>query len=55
MKKEYIESFLTKNGGYTRKTLASFGVSGPPQKGWKKKLIAEPELPGAPAQQTSWL
>ena len=37
--KKVIESKLTKNGGYSKKQLAEWGISWPPPKGWKKKLI----------------
>jgi 5-methylcytosine-specific restriction endonuclease McrA len=33
-----IEDFKTSKGGYTKATLAQFGVSWPPPKGWKKRL-----------------
>ncbi|UFS65174.1 hypothetical protein LO749_00975 [Paracoccus denitrificans] len=35
-----IEAAKTPNGGWTRETLAAWGVSWPPPKGWKAKLIA---------------
>ena len=35
-----VESKKTANGGYTRDTLAAWGVPWPPPKGWKHKLIA---------------
>jgi len=37
--KQYIESKQTPNGGYTKATLAQFGVAWPPKKGWKEELI----------------
>lgn len=37
--KEEIESQMTANGGYTKATLAMWGVPFPPPKGWKRKLI----------------
>lgn len=37
--KEYLESLKTEKGGYTKETLAKLGVSWPPPKGWKKKLL----------------
>lgn len=37
--KEYIESKRTSNGGYTKKQLLEWGVTWPPLKGWKKKLL----------------
>ncbi len=39
-----IESLRTPNGGFTRATLESLGVSWPPPKGWKKKLESEGRL-----------
>ena len=38
--REEIESKKTPNGGYTRETLAAWGVPWPPPKGWKAKLIS---------------
>jgi ribonuclease HI len=35
-----IEAAKTKNGGWTRKQLAEWGVSWPPRRGWKRALIA---------------
>jgi 5-methylcytosine-specific restriction endonuclease McrA len=37
--KEEIESHLTPGGGYTQEQLAEWGVSWPPPKGWKNRLI----------------
>lgn len=34
-----IESGKTPAGGYTRKTLAGWGVPWPPPKGWRKRLL----------------
>jgi hypothetical protein len=34
-----IESMLTINGGYTKKSLNSLGVAWPPPKGWKEQLV----------------
>ena len=36
---EYLDSRKTPNGGYTKDTLREFGVSWPPPKGWKKRII----------------
>lgn len=33
-----IEAARTPAGGWTRETLASWGVSWPPKKGWKRQL-----------------
>ena len=41
--KEKIESLKTSKGGYTKEALASLGVTWPPQKGWKKRLLSEAE------------
>ena len=37
---EEIEAAKTPAGGWTRKTLAQWGVAWPPQPGWKQHLIA---------------
>jgi hypothetical protein len=39
--KEEIESKKTERGGYTKKQLALWGISWPPPKGWKAKLIKD--------------
>lgn len=44
--KKLIENELTANGGYTKETLAKWGISWPPPKGWKKKLIKGRTLNG---------
>jgi hypothetical protein len=36
-KKEIAEA-MTPNGGWTRKTLAGWGIDWPPPRGWRKKL-----------------
>lgn len=36
---EEIEAKKTKNGGWTKDTLAEWGVSWPPEKGWKQRII----------------
>lgn len=36
--KTWVELEMTENGGWTRATLAKWGVPWPPPKGWKKKL-----------------
>ena len=36
-----IESLKTPNGGWTKASLASLGVSWPPPKGWKERLIVQ--------------
>lgn len=37
--KEMIELFETKRGGYKREVIEAFGVSYPPERGWKQRLI----------------
>lgn len=37
--KEEIERHLTPAGGYLRKDLAAMGVTWPPMKGWKERLM----------------
>jgi hypothetical protein len=39
-----IQEARTEAGGWTRKTLESWGVSWPPYKGWKKELEANWEF-----------
>ncbi len=39
--KEEIESKITPAGGYTKKTLAGWGVPWPPPRGWKERLLRE--------------
>jgi len=39
--REEIMAARTKNGGWTRATLASWGVPWPPPKGWKAELTAK--------------
>lgn len=34
-----VEALKTEKGGYSRAALARLGVSWPPPKGWKKRLI----------------
>ena len=41
---EDIEAAKTVNGGWTRETLAQWGVPWPPPKGWKKKLLSREKL-----------
>ena len=38
---ELIESYRTKNGGWTKDILAAFGVSWPPQHGWKQTILGK--------------
>ena len=38
-----IESLKTPAGGWTKASLASLGVSWPPQKGWKQALLDKAE------------
>jgi len=41
---EEIEAAKSPKGGWTRKTLESWGVPWPPPKGWKKELMGEKKL-----------
>ena len=41
MKLSEIEAARTSAGGWTRETLAGWGVPWPPPKGWKQKLLTE--------------
>lgn len=34
-----IDAEMTANGGWTKATLAEWGVAWPPPKGWRKALI----------------
>lgn len=36
-----IEAARTPAGGWTKETLAAWGVEWPPQKGWKAELLAK--------------
>lgn len=40
MTREEIEAGRSEKGGWTKETLANWGVPWPPPKGWKDKLIA---------------
>lgn len=44
---EQIEAARTPAGGWTRETLAAWGVSWPPKKGWKVQLLTAPKERGA--------
>lgn len=37
-----IEAKKTPNGGWTKETLAEWGVPWPPVKGWKQRLLEGP-------------
>lgn len=37
--REEIESAKTPNGGWTRETLAGWGVTWPPPKGWRDEIV----------------
>lgn len=41
MTNEEIEAAKSPKGGWSAKTLASWGVPWPPPKGWRKRLIAQ--------------
>lgn len=38
---EFIESLKSDKGGFTRKQLEAIGVTWPPEKGWKGKVIGK--------------
>jgi hypothetical protein len=38
---EEIDRAKSQRGGWTRKTLAQWGVPWPPPKGWRKRLLAQ--------------
>ena len=38
-----IEDARTPKGGWTKKTLAEWGIPWPPTKGWRQRLIRESE------------
>jgi hypothetical protein len=38
---EKIESLKTPQGGWSKESLSSLGVSWPPPKGWKENLLKE--------------
>lgn len=40
-----INAARTAKGGWTRKTLAGWGVPWPPPKGWRQRLIAAGQPP----------
>jgi hypothetical protein len=50
---EEILAERTKNGGWSRDTLAQWGVPWPPPKGWKQQLIMDgyPYRPASPENQ----
>ncbi len=41
MTRDEIDAAATPSGGWTRATLAGWGVSWPPPKGWRKALLAQ--------------
>lgn len=43
--RDELEQAKTAAGGYTREQLAAWGVSWPPPKGWKKKILTSNESP----------
>jgi tape measure domain-containing protein len=44
---DMIDAARTPNGGWTQAQLAAWGVSWPPVKGWKQRLIDGPPRPPA--------
>lgn len=50
-----IEAAMTPKGGWTRETLAAWGVPWPPPKGWRKRLtLGPPEGTQASATTLYW-
>ena len=37
--KDFIEAWRTARGGFTKRQLAVWGVSWPPPRGWKRRLV----------------
>lgn len=37
--KEFVDSYRTPNGGYTKRFMNRFGYKWPPKRGWKANLI----------------
>jgi hypothetical protein len=50
---EQVEAARTPAGGWTRAQLAEWGVSWPPPKGWRRRLLAEYEAQAASPHSTS--
>jgi hypothetical protein len=48
-----VAAARTPQGGWARETLAKWGVSWPPPKGWRSRLVAEysERYPSDPAQE----
>lgn len=42
-----VQRAMTKNGGWTRATLATWGVPWPPPRGWRRRLAAQWEWENA--------
>jgi hypothetical protein len=53
--REEIEAKRTPNGGFTRQTLAEWGVSWPPPKNWLKNLISGKTDPVDFLDTNEWL
>lgn len=53
MTEEDIEAARSAKGGFTKQTLASWGVPWPPPKGWKEALIAGKTMAEAGLRTTS--
>lgn len=51
---EEIEAAATPKGGWTRETLAAWGVPWPPPKGWRKRLTDGVGTTDGRAQATPW-
>jgi hypothetical protein len=52
--REEIDAKKSKNGGWTKETLASWGVPWPPPKGWRKALIAGEPVTASKASSGKW-
>lgn len=49
---EEVEAARTPNGGWTRETLAQWGVPWPPPKGWRRELLrAAADTTGEPVER----
>jgi hypothetical protein len=49
-----IQAARTPNGGWTRATLAQWGVPWPPPKGWKSQLLSPGSKPAGQDAKQAW-
>lgn len=49
-----IDAIITNNGGFTRKALATLGVSWPPKKGWRKKITLKGSAAETPCEYSDY-